>query len=118
MTTAYLRVHGDRLLQDGPLYDLTWPEGTEWHRVAFHRRDANLPGVRLVTLEEPRIRELTTCLPRFVPGQPIPHLRLADISPEIFGWFALFRVTGRAADWTEHRILPLFAHDLIVWQRS
>jgi superfamily II DNA or RNA helicase len=111
MTTAYLRAHGGQVRQDGPLYDLTWPDDTVWHRVAFYRRDANLPGVRLVTLEEPRIRELTTRLPRFVPGQPIPHLRLADISPGISGWFALFRVTGRAADWTEHRILPLFVHD-------
>jgi len=111
MTTTYLRSHGGRVLQDGPLYDLTWPDGTLWHRVVFHRRDAHLPGVRLATLEDPRIRELTTRLPRFVPGQPIPQLRLADISPEIAGWFALFQVTVRATDWAEHRILPLFVHD-------
>ena len=111
MTTTYLRSHGGRVLQDGPLYDLTWPDGTVWPRVIFHRRDAHLPGVRLATLEDPRIRELTTRLPRFVPGQPIPQLRLAEISPEIAGCFALFRVTVRATDWAEHRILPLFVHD-------
>lgn len=111
MTTAYLRAHGGQVRQDGPLHDLTWPDGMVWERVIFHRRDAHLPGVRLATLEEPRIRELTTRLPRFVPGQPIPNLRLADISLEIAGWWALFRVTVRAADWAVHRILPLFVHD-------
>jgi len=111
MTTAYLRAYGGQVRQEGPFYDLTWPDGTVWQRVVFHRRDAHLPGVRLATLEDPRIREITTRLPRFVPGQPIPQLRLAGIATEIAGWFALLRVTVRAIDWTEHRILPLFVHD-------
>jgi hypothetical protein len=62
-------------------------------------------------LEDPQIRELTTRLPRFVPRQPIPQLRLAGVSTEIAGWWALFRVTVRATDWAEHRILPLFVHE-------
>jgi superfamily II DNA or RNA helicase len=111
MTTAYLRAHGGQVRQEGPVYDLTWPDGTEWHRVVFHRRHATLPGVRLVTLEDSRIRELTTRLPRCVPGQPVPHMRLSGIAPEIVGSFALFRVTVHAAERSEHRILPLFIHD-------
>ena len=111
MTTAYLRAHGGHVVQDGVFYDLTWPDGTQWNRVVFHRRHATLPGARLVTLEDSRIRELTIRLPRCVPGQPIPYVRLSGIAIEIVGSFALFRVTVRAADWSEHRILPLFIHD-------
>lgn len=111
MTTAYLKAYGGQVRKDGPIYDLVWPDGTEWRRVVFSQRDSYLPGIRLVTLEEPRIRELTTRLSRFAPGQPIPAMQFADVPSEITGWWALFRVTGRATDWTEHRLLPLFLHD-------
>ena len=111
MTTAYLRSVGGEVVREGRTYRLVWPDGTAYPRVVFTRRDADVPGARLLSLEDSHVREIATRLPRFVPGQPIPVLRLADLSGEIRGWWSLWRVTARAADWDRQRIMPIFLHD-------
>ncbi len=111
MTTAYLRSFGGEVARDGRTYRLVWPDGTTYGRVVFTRRDADLPGARLLSLEDPRVREIATRLPRFVPGQPIPVLRLADLSGEIRGWWSVWQVGARAGDWEHQRIMPIFLHD-------
>jgi superfamily II DNA or RNA helicase len=111
MTTAYVAAFGGEAKRDGDAYHLVWPDRTEMRRAVFARRDPAKPDVQPLTLENAAIRELTTRLPRFVPGQPVPTLRLGDLSPEILGWWALWRVGAVAEDSQLLRIMPLFLHE-------
>lgn len=111
MTTAYLKTFGGRVARDGRTYHLVWPDGTEIHRAVFSRTDADMTGATLVALEDPRVRRIVTSLPRFVPGQPVPRLRLPDLSSEIRGWWSIWRIAARSTDRTRQRVLPVFVHD-------
>jgi hypothetical protein len=111
MTTAYITAFGGEVKRDGDIYDLRWPDGTKVRRAVFARRDIAEPGVQSLTLENAAIRGLTTRLPRFVPGQAVPKLRLDDLSPEILGWWALWRIGAVAEDTRLDRIMPLFLHE-------
>ena len=111
MTTAYIAAFGGDVKRDGDTYHLRWPDGTEMRRALFARRDIAEPGVQTLTLEDAAIRGLTTRLPRFVPGQAVPTLRLDDLSPEILGWWALWRIGAVAEDSQLARIMPLFLHE-------
>jgi hypothetical protein len=111
MTTAYVAAFGGEIKREGDTYHLRWPDGTEVRRAVFARCDAAAPGVQRLTLEDPAIRALTTRLPRFVPGQAVPALRLDGLSPEIRGWWALWRIAAVAEDLELARIMPLFLHE-------
>jgi superfamily II DNA or RNA helicase len=111
MTTAYVTAFGGEVKRDGDIYHLRWPDGTEMRRAVFARRDIAEPGVQSLTLENTVIRGLTSRLPRFVPGQVVPTLRLDDLSPEILGWWALWRISASAEDAQLARIMPLFLHE-------
>ena len=50
-------------------------------------------------------------MPRFVPGQPIPSIELTSIPWEIRGYWSLWTVGLRSAEWRKERILALFQHD-------
>jgi superfamily II DNA or RNA helicase len=111
MTTSYLSVFGTCELKRDGGYRLVWPDGTETGEVAFSQRDGERRGTAVLTLEDARVRGLATRLPRFVPGLPIPIIRLGDISAEITGLWSLWRIAAYSADWRRERTMPLFVHD-------
>ena len=69
------------------------------------------PAAAHLTLEEPRIRGIATRVPRFVPGQPIPSIEVTGIPWEIRGYWSLWTVAIRSAEWCKERLLALFLHD-------
>ncbi len=122
MTVSYLRSrHGaDRgslsttpgaeiVGQDGSgnIWKLRWPDGFEQIGCFTH----HAPGTAHLGLDEPRIRELVTNLPRFAPGQPIPVVQLSDLPSGVRGYWSLWKISLHAAEWNRHRIMPLFVHD-------
>jgi hypothetical protein len=140
MTVGYVQAHGGNAEPDGMAWNLTWPDGERLDTVVFSARDADrVPGARHLTLEEPRVRELATRIPRFAPGQPIPRLTLSGLSREVCGFWSLWRITLHTPEWTtassrndgtgrerearvrepeptgrcgnQHRIMPLFRHE-------
>jgi hypothetical protein len=111
--------HGGKAERRGKVWDLKWPAAMSagtMRNVVFHSRDANeVPGAVYVGLEDPRIRGMSERLPLSVPGQAIAGVRLADISPDIRGYWSLWGVRvrsrwGNAEDAAE-RIMPFFLHD-------
>jgi hypothetical protein len=50
-------------------------------------------------------------VPRFVPGQPIPSIQVTGIPWEIRGYWSLWTVAIRSAEWCKERVLVLFLHD-------
>ncbi|MFH1006464.1 MAG: helicase-related protein [Candidatus Latescibacterota bacterium] len=112
MTLSYLGSHGGRAERGNQSWDLTWPDGQTYTNVVFTVKEAEqLPTARHLTLEEPKVRDLATRLPRFVPGQPIPVVSIPGISDEVQGVWSLWRIAICALEWNRQRIMPLFLSD-------
>jgi SNF2 family DNA or RNA helicase len=92
-------------------YDLRWPNGDTQRSVVFNREEAERPGATLISLEDERVRSLTTSLPVFAPGQPIPSIIVPDISDKTNGIWSLWRISLHAAESREQRFLALFVND-------
>ena len=112
MTTEYVRSRGGQAEKKGASWALVWPDGLSLERVVFSNKDASeLTSAVHLTTEDARVRGLASHLLRFVPGQPLPHMRLSGVAEEVSGIWSLWRIDARGADWSECRIMPLFVHD-------
>jgi superfamily II DNA or RNA helicase len=112
MTVNYLENAGGAAEKAKGGWKLRWPDGTTTPSAVFTLADAeSQPAAAHLTLEEPRIRGIATRVPRFVPGQPIPSIEVTGIPWEIRGYWSLWTVAIRSAEWCKERVLPLFLHD-------
>lgn len=114
MTVSYLhtrRTQGARVEPDEVGLRLRWPDGTEVRRAVFTREDARVPGTVHLSLEEPRIRGLTSSLPYIAPGQPFLALELPGISDKVSGAWALWSISITASGRREQRMMPIFVSD-------
>jgi SNF2 family DNA or RNA helicase len=107
------------------IWQLTWPDGHQ-QVGCFTTHDA-LRTAHL-GLEDPRIRDLVTRLPRFAPGQSIPCFRSSQLPEDVDGVWSLWHISVQshapriqsASDrhWTRDprletrylRVMPLFLH--------
>lgn len=89
-------------------YDLRWPNGDTCTAAVFSRHDADRAGVTLISLEDERVRGLTTNLPVFAPGQPIPSIVIPDVSDKTSGVWSLWRISLHSAGGREQRFVALF----------
>jgi superfamily II DNA or RNA helicase len=112
MTVNYLENAGGAAEQAKAGWKLRWPDGTTTPSAVFTLADAEShPAALHLTLEEPRIRGIATQVPRFVTGQPIPSIEVTGIPWEIRGYWSLWTVAIRSAEWCKERVLALFLHD-------
>ncbi len=114
LTVAWLRAHaheGTEARRNGAGWALCWPDGHLIPNATFDRRLADAQGTTLLTVEDPRLHEPLTRLPRFAPGQPIPSMELPGISDKVAGTWSLWRVSIQSNDGAEHRYMPLFVTD-------
>ena len=129
MTVAYLRSRraaGGSAERADVGYHLRWPDGTEDEGAVFSRHEANAPGAIHLSLEDARVRALTSALPHFAPGQPITRVQLPGVSDKVSGVWSLWRVALQTLDGREQRMLPVFVSDddrvlaptgRVVWDR-
>ncbi len=89
-------------------YDLRWPNGDTCLGAVFSRDDADRPGANLISLEDERVRGLTTNLPVFAPGQPIPFVVVPDVSDKTSGIWSLWRISLHTAGGREQRFHAIF----------
>src|SRR5260370_29279540 len=112
MVIAYLEAYSGTVKRKGQIWDLTWPNGEKTKDVAFSFRDVDTTTSAFhLTLEDSRLQDLVTHLPRFAKGQPVPCLTLPGIPPDVHGFWSLWRIAVDVADWKKQRIMPLFLHD-------
>jgi hypothetical protein len=112
MTVSYIRANGGRAEQQEGAWFLTWPDGERMSNVVFTWKEAREDPTRHhLALDDPRVRRLVFEAPPFVPGQPVPTIRLGDLSVEIVGFWSLWRIGLFAEDEQRYRILPLFLAD-------
>jgi len=112
MTVSYLKAHGGSAEKKKSGWLLAWPDGDVYEKVVFTVKEAeNQPGVRHLTLEEPKVRGLAMRLPRMAPGQPVPIVSIPGLSDEVKGVWSLWRIAIAAMEWNRRRIMPLFLSD-------
>ncbi|MCA2972179.1 MAG: DEAD/DEAH box helicase [Acidobacteriaceae bacterium] len=112
MTVNYLEFAGGKAEKVKAGWNLRWPDGITTPSAVFTLADAqSLPAAAHLTLEEPRIRGIATRVSRFVPGQPIPTIEVTGVPWGIRGYWSLWTVAIRSAEWSKERVLALFLHD-------
>lgn len=112
MTVNYLKSSGGRAEQLNAGWDLTWPDGHHVCPAVFMLRDADKsPAATHLTLEAARVRGIAMSIPRFVPGQPIPRIRLYGIGADVHGVWSLWTIAAIGANLRRQRALALFIHD-------
>jgi superfamily II DNA or RNA helicase len=111
LTLGFLRSHesaGASVKPTAVGHDLRWPNGDTCPSAVFSRNDADKPGATLISLEDERVRALTTSLPVFAPGQPIPSVVIPEVSDKTSGIWSLWRISLHTAGGREQRFLALF----------
>lgn len=112
MTLSWLRdqaEHGARAQARGrDRYDLVWPDGHQATAVTFSRIAASEAGLTLLTIEDARVRGLTTRLPTYAPGLPVTALIVPGISEKVTGFWSLWRIGLQTDAGREQRVLPIF----------
>jgi hypothetical protein len=89
-------------------YDLHWPNGEACLGAVFSRDEADRSGATLISLENERVRGLTTNLPIFAPGRPIPCITIPDVSDKTSGIWSLWRISLQSIGGREQRYHALF----------
>jgi SNF2 family DNA or RNA helicase len=129
MTVSYLRSQRDRggdASSDRVGYHLRWPDGEEMRLAVFDRREAEAQGTHHLSLEDPRVRALTSRLPISAPGQPLVQVAVPGVSDKVAGVWSLWRIGIQTDDRQEQRWMPLFEADdgavlaptaRVVWDR-
>jgi hypothetical protein len=111
MTVSWLRMkapQGAQVRERAPgVYDVVWPGGRRNDRVSFLRADAEIPDNTALTMEDPRVRELTR-IPPYVPGLPVVRLVIPEVSNRVNGFWSLWRVGLSTLEGRAQRIVPVF----------
>ncbi len=98
--------------KDGNTWHVQWPDGSETAKVCFDARTAEeFPELEWVTLEDPRVGALISDLPRCVPGQPLPIVRLFGLPDSVHGLWSLWEISIAADDFSRRRFLPIFVNE-------
>ena len=64
----------------------------------------------VVTIEDPRVRALTTRIPPHAPGMPMARLVVPGVSDKVTGIWSLWRVGLQTFEGREQRVLPIFVN--------
>lgn len=98
MTVGYLNSHGGTATRKRSWWDLQWPDGQQQRKCVFSSREAErLTDVRLLNLEDSRIRGLAMTLPQLAAGQPLPRISLEGLPSSIAGLWGLFEIRLQAS---------------------
>ena len=112
MTVSYLEACGGQVRRDGRGWEIVWPGEDTPSLVVFDLKDAQrVPAAHHLTLEDPRVRELASGLPRFAPGLPVPSIVLDGLPAAVRGIWALWRVSLCTPVSKRDRVLVLFTHE-------
>lgn len=110
--TTGLPARGGLAEKNGNAWRIRWPDGSENANVCFDARTAEEhPELEWVTLEDPRAGSLLRDLPRCVPGQHLPVVRLSGLPDSVHGLWSLWEISIAADDFSRRRFLPVFVNE-------
>jgi hypothetical protein len=113
MTVNFLLAYGGKVERQGRRWDLVWPDGHEMRGVSFTSSEsvASAATDSHLTLENPRVRDLTTRMPRFTSGQLVAVLRLAAVPGDVAGFWSLWKIELHSEGRSRNRVMSLFCSD-------
>jgi len=112
MTISYLQAHGGKAERKNGIWELTWPDGERLTNIVFSGKEAERNTFsHLLTLEDPKVRNLVVHIPIFAQGQPVPVITLPGLAKEIKGFWSLWKISISSEGWNQYRIMPLFIAD-------
>ena len=111
MVRAYLEDHGGKVDGENGLLSLRWPDGHVHHQVAFTQRDVEDTGAALLGLEDERVRGITTGLHGEPMRQELPLVFIAGLPDDLFGWWAVWKVSIKDEGWSGRRFVPVFVRE-------
>ena len=115
--TFGLPARGGSAVKLGDVWRINWAEGEVSSQVCFDARTAEQhPDLQWLTLEDPRARALIDELPRWLPGQPLPVVKIAGLPEAVRGVWSLWEISLQnhkicAEGLNRKRYLPVFAMD-------
>jgi len=112
MTENYLDAFGGKYEAELDSIRIQWPGETQMRRYTLPTRAGTPPPkTELLRLDHPKVRGILSRLPRFVPGMPVPSLRLPSLPANIVGLWSLWEISIVTEDRQKRRMMPLFVHD-------
>ncbi|MDI6815810.1 MAG: helicase-related protein [Actinomycetota bacterium] len=108
MTVGYLNSHGGQAFRKRAWWELTWPDGENYRKCVFSSREADqYSDVKLLNLENNRIRGLALNLPQMAAGQPLPCVTVKSLPPNLSGLWGLFEVRLQAGLQKQSRLIRI-----------
>lgn len=114
-----LPAHGGQAERCGDAWHIRWGDGSASARACFDARSAEEnPELEWISLEDPRARALISELPRCVPGQPLPVVKVHGLPDSVKGVWSLWAIGLATLDGAtaldclqRRRFLPVFVTD-------
>jgi len=86
-----------------------WPDGANWEDITFIGKEAQkTPGLKHITLENPKVRGLSTHLPIWSEVQNIPLVRVPSLPSGVTGYWSLWSVRFSGQDERQLQYLPIY----------
>lgn len=112
MTENYLDAFGGKYEADLDCLKIQWPGETQMRRYTLPTRTGTPPPkTELLRLDHPKVLGMLSRLPRFVPGMPVPSLRLPSLPANLSGVWSLWEISIITQDRLQRRMSPVFVHD-------
>jgi superfamily II DNA or RNA helicase len=103
---------GEAHRSSGQAWKIKWPDGSESLQVCFDGRTAEQhPELEWITLEDVRARAIVRDLPRYVPGIPLPAVRVDGLPSTVNGTWSLWEVRLASVRGERKRYQPVFVAD-------
>jgi superfamily II DNA or RNA helicase len=110
--TNGLAARGGSATKAGSAWRVNWADGSESAQACFDARTADEnPEFQWITMEDPRARSIISELPRFVPGQPLPVIRVTGLPDSVRGIWSLWEIGLAAEGLSRKRFLPVFINE-------
>ena len=110
--TNGLAARGGSAAKVGSAWRVNWVDGSESVQACFDARTADEnPEFEWITMEDPRARTIISELPRFVPGQPLPVIRVTGLPDSVRGIWSLWEISLAAEGLSRKRFLPVFINE-------
>ncbi|EJS1625581.1 DEAD/DEAH box helicase family protein [Vibrio cholerae] len=88
---------------------ITWPDGADWENVTFSGKDAQQnSALTHVTLENPKVRGLSTYLPIWNEQQSIPTIHIPSLPSGATGFWSLWSVRFSGQDERQMQYFPIY----------
>lgn len=91
MTISYLKMKKSEVTKGLLGWNFTWPDGEVVEDQVFYTED-NTQLNKLLSLENRKVLNLVSSIPKFVPGQPIHKVQVTGLPCTINGYWGLFEI--------------------------